>query len=136
MRRFRCEHPARKHEVVKVLVEDAGLDLVGGLCGSQRLFHIENGLIGAGGEIEGVGQAHHRAANGHDGCHADKVADAHAAGAHGDDFAVGGQAAQPQQHPHQHGHGNGDAEGVGRVKRKISTTLVNVELLRTTISRM
>ena len=43
---------------------------------------------------------------------------------------------RPSSTAHQHRHGNGDLKVLGSVKRKISITLVKVELLRTTISRM
>ena len=101
-------------EVLEVLVEDAGLDLVGGLRGVQCLLHVENGLIGAGGEIERVGEAEQGSADGDDGGDAHKVADAQAGGAHGDDFAVGGEAAEAKQDADQYRHGNGDREEVGQ----------------------
>ena len=107
-----------ENEVVKVLVEDAGLNLVGGLRGFQRLLHFDDGLVGARREIQRVAQAKQRAGHGHDGGDAHKVADAQARGAHGDDFAVGGQAAEPQQDAPQHRHGDGDLEQIGQREEK------------------
>ena len=101
-----------ENEIVKILVEDARLNFVRGLH-SKRLVHRQNCLIGARCQIERIGQSQERAANGNDGGHTHKVADAQPGGAHGDDFTVGGQAAQPQQHPHQYRHGNGNHEKVG-----------------------
>ena len=107
-----------ENKVLEVLVEDARLNLVGGLRGLQCLLHLQDGLVGARSDIEGVGQPEQRAGDGHDGSDAHKVADAQAGGAHGDDFAVGGQPAEPQQHAHQHRHGNGDLEEVGQREEK------------------
>ncbi len=89
------------------------MNLVGGLGGLESALHIENGLIGAGREIEGVCQSQQSTSDGDDGGDAYKVADAEAGGAHGDDFAVGGQMAEPEQNPDQDRHGDGDAEEVG-----------------------
>ena len=85
-----------EHEVLEVLVEDARLNLVGGLRSFKRLLHLENGLVGARREIERVAQTEQRSGDGDDGADAHKVADAQSRGAHGDNFAVGGQAAQPR----------------------------------------
>ena len=50
------------------------------------------------------------------GSNAHKVADAQSRGAHGDDLAVGGQAAEAQQNAHQHRHGDGDLEDIGQLE--------------------
>ena len=42
--------------------------------------------------------------------HAAEAPYAHAAGAHGGDFAVGGEAAQPDQNSYQHAHWDGVGE--------------------------
>ena len=41
-----------EHEIMKVLVEHARLNLVGGLRSFERLLHLERGLIGARQEIQ------------------------------------------------------------------------------------
>ncbi len=107
-----------ENKVAEILVEDARLNLVGRLRGRQRLLHVEDGLVGAGSDVERIHQPQQRAADCHDGGHADKVGDAQARGADGDDFAVGGQAAQSQQNAHQHRHGDRDPEQVGQGEEK------------------
>ena len=107
-----------ENEVLEFLVEDAGLNLVGGLRCFQRPFHVEDGLVGAGGEIERVGKTQQRACDGHDGRDAHKVANAQARGAHGDDLAVRSKAAEPEQNADQHGHRNGYAEEIGQREEK------------------
>ena len=98
---------------MEILVEDARLNFVRSLHG-KGFVHCQNGLIGAGCDVERVEQPEQGSTDGDDGGDADEVADAEAGGAHGDDFAVGGQAAESEQDTDEHGHGNGDHEEVGK----------------------
>ncbi len=79
-------------DVFEVFVEDAGLDFEGGLGVFEGIFEFEQGCGGAWGEVEGVGEAEGERAERDQGDDADEVECAHAGGAHGGDFGVGGEA--------------------------------------------
>ena len=100
--------------VLEVFVEDAGLNLDGGLAGLGGVFVVEEGLGGAGGDVEGVGQAGDPEADGEDADDADEAEDADAAGAHGGDFAVGCEPTEAEQDADQDGHGDGEGEEAGQ----------------------
>ena len=99
-----------EHGVAEIFVEDAWLNLVGSLGSLQLLLHVENGPVGAGSQEERIHQAQQRSADGDNRSDADEVADAQPRGAHGDDLAVGGQAAKPQQNADQDSHRYGDLQ--------------------------
>ncbi len=99
--------------VLEVFVEDAGLDFDGGLAGLGGVFVVEESLGGAGSDEEGVGEAEDPEGDGEDADDADEGEDAEAGGAHGGDFAVGGEAAEAEQDADEHGHGDGEGEEAG-----------------------
>ena len=96
--------------VLEVFVEDAGLDFEGGLRGLELAFQLEQVAGGARGEVEGVEQAKAEGGEGEDGDDADKAEDPDAAGAHGCELAVGGEAAEAEQDSGEDGGGQGDGE--------------------------
>ena len=107
-----------KYAVAEVLIENARLNLVRCLGGLKSLLHCQDGLIGARSHIERIHQPQQSATDCHNRSDTHKVADAQARGAHGDNLAVCGQAAETEQDSHEHGHGNGDLECVGHREEK------------------
>ncbi len=78
--------------ILELFVEDARLDLEGGLRGRERFAERDDAGGSAWGEIEGVEEAEGEGDSGDDGDDADEVDGAHAGGAHGGNFAVGSEA--------------------------------------------
>ncbi len=107
-----------ENAIAKVFVENARLNLVRSLRRLECLLQIEDRLVGARRHVERIHQPQQRTADGHDRGDPHEVADAHARGAHGDDLAIRGQAAETQQNPHQHGHGNRDFERIGHCQKE------------------
>src|ERR1700733_1211118 len=103
--------------VLELLVEDAGLDLEGGLGGLEGFAESDQASGGAGGKVERVEQTEDEGDGGDNGDDADEVDGSHACGAHGGDFAVGGEAGEAEEDADQNGHGDSDGErgreGVG-----------------------
>ncbi len=100
--------------VLELFVKDAGLDLEGGLGGFERLAERDEAGGGAGSEVEGVEEAQAKGDGGDDGDDADEVDGTHAGGAHGGDFAVGGEAGEAEEDADQNRHGDGDVERRGQ----------------------
>ena len=100
--------------VLEVFVEDSGLDLEGGLRGFELVFQLEQVGGGARGEVESVEQAEAEHEEGEDGDDAYEGEGANAAGAHGGDFAVGGEAGEAEKDSSEDRGGQGDGESVGQ----------------------
>ena len=103
-----------EHVVLEVFVKDARLNLKRGLLILERIFQPQQGCGRFGSDVERDRQRDSPAENGDDRDHADKEPDADAHRPHGGDLAVGGEAAEAEQHPDEHGHGNGQDQHVGK----------------------
>src|ERR1700733_9325577 len=103
--------------VLELFVEDSRLDFEGGLRGREGFADRDETGGGAGREVEGVEEAEGESDGGDDGDDADEVDGSHAGGAHGGNFAVGGEAGESEEDADENGHGDGDVEcgrdGVG-----------------------
>ncbi len=100
--------------VLEVLVEDAGLDLEGGLGGFERVLQREESGGGVGSKVEGVDEAQTESKGGDDGDDADEIECTHAGCAHCGDLGVCSEAGQTKKDADQHGHGDGYGERVGQ----------------------
>lgn len=100
--------------VLELFVEDAGLDLEGGLGGFEGFAEVDEAGGGVRSEVEGVDEAQHEGDGGDHGDDADEVNSAHAGGSHSGDFAVCGETGETEENADQDGHGDGDDEGVGQ----------------------
>ena len=107
-----------EHHVLEVFVEDARLNLKGSLRTPELVLQAGERRRGHGGKPDAVGQRQQPGGNGEDGDDADKHPGAQAAGAHGGDFAVGGQAAEADEDSDQQAHGDGDGAGNGQGKQE------------------
>ena len=122
--------------VLEVFVEDAGLDLDGDLAGLAGVFVLEEGLGGAGSDVEGVGEADGPGEDGEDADDAEEGEDAEAAGAHGGDFAVGGEAAEAEEDADEDGHRDGEGEEAGEEEADKAEDVEGEATPRTKSSRM
>ncbi len=95
----------------KSFVEDAGLDFERNLRAFESIFQVAEGGLGAGRDVESVDQRQGPGADDEDGEHAEEAPHAHAAGAHGGDFTVGGESAEADEDADQHAHGQRVGEG-------------------------
>ncbi len=97
----------------KSFVENAGLDFKRNLRAFQAIFQADQRGLGAGRNVESVGQGEQPGGDDEDGKYPQEGPHAHAAGAHGGDFRVGCETAEADQNSQQHAHGN----GVGKRER-------------------
>ncbi len=95
-----------EHEFGKTFIEHARLHFVGNLRAFELIFEASERCQRPGRQIKSVGQSEQPGGGDKNCQHASKVPHAHAAGAHGGDLAVGGEAAQPDENPYQHAHGD------------------------------
>ena len=103
-----------EHQVFEVFIKDAGLNFKGGLGAAQLAFQARERGRGSRGKPDVVAESEQPGGDGKDGDDADERPCAQAAGAHGGDFAVGGQAAEPDEDSDEQAHGDGDGAGHGQ----------------------
>ena len=99
-----------EHESGEAFVENARLNFERDLRGLQAVLQVNHGGLGLGSEIDSVGQGEKPGRYGEDRYDAEEAPDADAAGSHGGDFAVGGEAAEADQNAYQHARRNADGE--------------------------
>ena len=71
----------------------------------EAVFEVAERGLGAGCDVEAVDHRQEPGGEDEEGERAEEAPDAHAAGAHGGDFAVGGEAAEADEDADQHAHG-------------------------------
>jgi hypothetical protein len=86
-------------------VENSRLDFEGDLRTFEAVFEVAERGLGAGRDVEAVHHGHEPGGDDKDRERAQESPDSHAAGAHGGDFAVGGEAAEADQDSQKHAHG-------------------------------
>ena len=82
-------------------VENSGLDFEGNLRTFEAVFEVAERGLGAGRDVEAVDHGDEPGGENEKGECAEEAPDAHAAGAHGGDLAVGGEAAEADEDPDQ-----------------------------------
>ena len=92
-------------------VEHSRLDFEGNLRTFQAVFEMTESGLGSRGDVESVDKSHEPCGDDEEGKGAKEAPDAHAAGAHGGDFTVGGETAEADQDADQHAHGKRVGEG-------------------------
>jgi hypothetical protein len=102
-----------EHNVSEALVEDARLHFKGNLGGFEFVLEAVEGSGGTRRPVNVIDQSQTPSSQYKDGDDADEGGHTDAAGAHGSDFTVRSQAAEPDEDAHQHPHGNGNGEGGG-----------------------
>jgi len=102
-----------EHGFGEAFIENAGLNLERGLRALEPVLQIAERCQGTRRQIDAVDQGEHPRHDHEDRDHPQERPDAQAAGAHGRNFAVRGQTAQPNQDSDQHPHGNGVGQGHG-----------------------
>ena len=103
-----------KHKLGKALVENSRLDFERRLRALEPVLQPAQGGLRGGREIHRVEHRQGPGGHGKNGNHSQEGPHSDAAGPHGGDFAVRGQAAEADQNSHQHTHGN----GVGKSHRQ------------------
>jgi len=99
-----------EHNLREAFVEHAGLHFERSLRAFELVLEASQGSHRPWGQVQSVDQRQQPCGEDENRQHAAEVPHAHAAGAHGGDFAVGGEPAQADQNPDQHAHGNGVRE--------------------------
>jgi hypothetical protein len=95
----------------KAFVKYPGLDLKRGLRRLEIVFEASQGGERSGRQIDAIAERKQPRHHHEDGDHAQERPHAQTAGAHCRDFAVRGQATEPDQDADQHAHGDGVGEG-------------------------
>ena len=106
-----------QHDVGKLLLEDARLDLGGQFLGLQPVEYPVSLANGPGGEPQRAGRGGHQRQRREGQNGKNDPAAGNAGGAHADDLAVAGHAAQPDQDAHQRAHGQREDQRGGQQQR-------------------
>jgi hypothetical protein len=96
------------------LVEDARRNLVGGLPGAQAVFDGAEGAHGKRAEPERHRKGDRSCADGQKSDRDEQAAAAHAERAHGDQFAIGRQSSERDEHADQDAHRQRETENAGK----------------------
>ena len=103
-----------EHQVFEIFVKDAGLNFKRGLGAAQLVLQARECGRGGWSQPDVVAEGEQPGEDGEDGDDADELPGAEAAGAHGGDFAIGGQAAEADEDSDEQAHGDGDGAGHGQ----------------------
>ena len=100
--------------IFEFFVEDAGLNLKRGLRALHPVLQTAQSSGRFGGHVDAVDHPQQPGGDGEDGDDANEHAGTHSAGAHGGDFAVGGETAQSDQDTDEGAHGQSNHERGGQ----------------------
>ena len=94
-----------EHDFGKSFIEDARLHFERNLRAFKPVFEASEGSLRLGRNIHTIYQSQQPGGDDENRKYPEEAPHAHAAGAHGGDFAVGGEAAEADQDSDQHAHG-------------------------------
>ena len=107
-----------KHNLRKAFIKYAGLHFKRNLRALKLFLQVPQRRQRPRSYVKRIPQSEQPGGGDKNRQHAAKAPHPHAAGTHGGDFAVGGQAAQPDQDSHQHAHGQGVGQRKGNSERE------------------
>ncbi len=99
-------------------IKNAGLNLEGNLGAFEAVFEVSESGLSAGRDVEAIEERKDPCGHDEERKGAEESPDAHAAGTHGGDFAVGGETAETDKDSDQHAHGQRVGEGQGNGEKE------------------